>query len=81
MAEYPKRSQFDSYEEYAQAFHEWGGPRPGQKYRFPQGMGTYCDLMNAIYGETAEELAKSDSYQAGLEQNRRPNVFVNKYDD
>lgn len=79
MARYPRRHQYDSYEEYAQAFHEFGGPQRGQTYYFPTGMGYYCDLMNAIHGETPEIRAQADAYEEQLKQQRQAGTFVKKY--
>ena len=80
MKDYPRHHQYQDLDDYARAFREYGGPRPGQDYYFPRGKGPHCDLMNAIYGENPKELAAGEAYQAKLEQSRRADIFVQKFD-
>jgi hypothetical protein len=76
---YPKRRDFNDQEEYAQAWCEFGPPRPGEKYSFSN-TGYYSALMCAQFGSCPAEYAKAVAAEATQAQSAQPGKFVNKYD-
>lgn len=74
-----KRSDYLDREDYLRDLLRSGGPDLGDLDSLGAGAGFYSQLLTTVWGRNEEEFTKAVEHEHVLEQQRRPHLFIRKW--